>query len=220
MVVFQLTDGNLRYVTAGKAHLPRTGNWVADVRVVGEEALPATLVLQLGEVEMPCAVSMDELVNGARDVRVVGGAGGIGETCRPRHYHRPLLRHVLADLLRDCGERLSPQSDQAVLGLPLEGWDTLAVPNGAMLGALCSLAGEGINWRVLFDGSVWVGAETWPASPADARSIEMNGVHAASVVGTDVPSIWPGTTLAGRQIDHVVHDFDTDRSTIFYAELA
>lgn len=219
MVTLELIAGTKRSVTAGQVYLPRTGVWLADLRVDERAELPDRVTLNLGSVAMPAAVVKAELIGGMTEARIVGGAGGLGDTARPKHYHAPLARHVLVDLLRDAGETLSATAGQDALGKSLEAWTTLALPVGSMLAALCQVIGNDTNWRVLADGTVWIGTEAWPDSGVDARSIEADGANGASIVGTDIPQLWPGTVLAGRRVDQVTHDLEANRTKMLFGEI-
>lgn len=218
MVTLKLPSGQIRNVMGGTVLLPRTGIWVADLKVDQSDDLPDHVTLDLGKVEMPGTVVKAELISGVMETRLVGGGGGIGDLARPKHYHRPLVRHVVVDLLRDAGEQLSPTSTTAVMSKELEAWTTLKLPTGTMLTILCLIVGKGANWRVLADGTVWLGVETWPDSQVESRSIHGDGANAASVIGTDIPGLWPGTLLDGRRVDHVTHDLNNDRTTVLFAE--
>lgn len=217
MVTLRLADGKVCSVTGGSVILPRTGIWIADLRVDERDEMPDRVTLDLGAAEMPAAVHKSKLVGGMTELRLVGGAGGLGDDAKPKHYHRPLVRHVVADLLRDAGETLSATSSQGLLGIELEAWDTIELPTGSMLSALCAVVGNGANWRVLADGTVWIGAETWPDSGIESREIQGDGPNAASVVGTDIPGLLPGTLLDGRRVDTVTHSLDTDRTSVLFA---
>jgi hypothetical protein len=217
MVTLKLTGGQALDVSGGHVVLPRTGIWMADLRVNTVEDLPDRVTLDMGAAEMPAAVHKAELVGGATEVRLVGGAGGLGDDARPKHYHRPLVRHVVADLLRDAGETASITSSPDILGHELEAWDTIAMPTGSMLSALCAVVGKGANWRVLTDGTVWIGVEAWPDSGVDSRQINADGPNAAAVLGTDIPSLLPGALLGGRRVDTVQHDLDADRTSVLFA---
>lgn len=206
-------------VVGGEVLLPRTGIWLASLRLNVIEELPDHVVLDLADTFMPAAVVKAELIGGVTEARIVGGAGGLGDTARPKHYQAPLVRHVLADLLRDAGETLATTAGRAALDTSLEAWTTLALPGGALLAALCEVIGNDTNWRLLADGTVWIGAEVWPESGVDARAIEADGANGASIVGTDIPQLWPGTLLAGRRIDSVGHDLDAARTTVLFAEV-
>ena len=217
MVTIKLPTGQTFDVTGGSVILPRTGIWTADLRVNTVNELPDRVTLDLGAAEMPAAVNKAELVGGMTEVRLVGGAGGIGDDARKKYYHRPLVRHVVADLLRDAGETLSATSSSDILGKELEAWTTMERPGGTMLSALCEVVGRGANWRILADGTLWIGTEAWPDSGIDARQVQADGPNAAAVVGTDVPSLLPGTLLSGRRVDTVQHDLERDRTVVLYA---
>jgi hypothetical protein len=206
-------------VVGGEVLLPRTGIWLATLRMNLIEELPDRVTLDLAGTPMPAAVVKAQLIGGVTEARIVGGAGGLGDTARPKHYHAPLVRHVLADLLRDSSEQLSATSGQTALTTNLEAWTTLALPVGAMLAAICEVIGGDTNWRVLADGTVWIGTETWPDAGVDARAIESDGANGADLVGTDIPKIWPGTLLGGRRVDYVRHNLDADRTTVLFGEV-
>ena len=131
----------------------------------------------------------------------------------------PRMSEVLADLLQDAGEALSTACTDSVMATTLAYWTSLAVPIGSLVQALAEVAGDAVNWRVLFDGTVWLGVETWPMCPADVRIMEQDAPNAAQYIGTDAEGVWPGTSIAGRRIDSVVHEIGSQaRSRVFWAE--
>jgi hypothetical protein len=211
--------GEQKTVTGGNATLPRTGAWMANLVVNGETIPKGSMVATLSGVDMPCFIQRCELVQGMQHLRVIGGAGGLAKTAKAKHYRNPTVRHVLTDLARDAGEALSSTCTAAILNQPLNYWTTLALPTGAILQALADVAGGGCVWRILYNGALWFGVETWPACPADVRIMQQDAQNASQVLGTDAQGIWPGTTIAGRRVDLVVHDFgDPPRSTVWFAE--
>lgn len=206
-------------VAAGSLTMPRQGAWlgrfVANVDVIPRGSLTATLA----GVDMPAWIQRAELVKGQLEMRVVGGFGGLAKTAKAKHYRNPTVRHVLSDLVTGAGENLSPTCTKDVLDLPLGYWTTLALPTGALLQALADVAGGGVLWRVLFDGSVWFGRETWPMCPAEVRIVDHDVANGSQVLGTDACGIWPGTTVGGRRVDLVVHEFGASpRSRVWWAE--
>jgi len=334
MLTLTSADGSTSLVSHGTVELPRTGIWIADVHMISQDIpdVGDTVVATLGAVPMLGSVAVAQLVNGIIDLRVVGGAGGLGNAARPKHYHRPLAVHVLTDLIRDAGEVLSNDCTPEIIATPLEAWTTFGLPTGTVLASLCTMltpsskksaspnsgtAGGNIdlnnrpiihnpdgsistvfsmtfgpeadgtwlllpgvrlglkrkmtpreayawyrktgqylgkfptmaaadayaeslhedqasqylgttaqpppvevNWRILSDGTTWIGTETWPDCPSDFRSITTDGANAAQVVGTDGPAVWPGTLLGGRKVDFVTHDLDHNRTRILFAEVA
>jgi hypothetical protein len=218
-VITLTVAGEQRTVAGGKLSLPRSGVWVANL-IADCDIIPTGAgIVTLSGVDMPAHVQRAELVKGMLHVRVVGGAGGLGKPAKAKHYRNPVVKHVLGDLLADAGERLSSSSTSASLGTSLGFWTSLRLPIGSLLSALAEVVGGGCTWRVLYDGSVWFGIETWPACPSEARVMDVDAWNACQLVGTDALGIWPGTTLGGRRIDLVVHDFsDPPRSRVWFAE--
>jgi hypothetical protein len=220
MITVALSNGQVRSVSGGIISIPRTGIWLADFVMSDQEIPSGLLVLDLAGVSMPASIVKAELNNGMIDLRIVGGAGGLGNTAKPKHYYRPVVKNVLDDLLRDSGEKLSSSCTPSVTGASLEAWTTLGLPTGAMLSGLCRLCGVDSTWRVLSDGTVWLGAEEWPISTVDVRIESSSGNASSAVIGTDTPCVWPGTILGGRKIDLVVHDLDMNRTSVMFAEVS
>jgi hypothetical protein len=212
-------NGRAVEVASGKLTLPRVGVWHAERLVVDLDAVPSgAITATLSEVDMPAHIQRAELIRGMVQMRIVGGAGGLGLVARPKHYRNTTVGHVARDLLTDVRETLSTASPTETLNKPLSYWTSLRLPTGALMQALCDTVGA--SWRVWHNGTVWIGQETWPACPADVRVIEADASSAHQVVGTDSQGIWPGTTLAGRRVDLVVHEIDPEkpRSLVWFAE--
>lgn len=206
-------------VSKGRITLPLTGCWHADLWADLQTIPSGDVTATLSGVDMPAHIQRVEIVQGLAQMRLVGGRGGMAKIARPRHYKQPLVRHVLADLVHDAGEALCSTCTADVMSTTLAYWTSLAVPTGSLVQALAEVAGETVNWRVLFDGTVWLGIETWPMCPADVRIMEQDAPNAAQYIGTDAEGVWPGTSIAGRRIDSVVHEIGGQaRSRVFWAE--
>lgn len=215
-----LKIGAIEYdVPAGRLSLPRTGVWSADLLAMTDGPLTGEATLTVSGVEMPAHIQRAEMVAGKLSMRLVGGAGGLGKPETKKHYKGVTILHVLQDLLSTAGESMAPSCETAVLNMPLQAWTSLAVPIGSLLQALAETAGLGVAWRVLYNGQVWIGNETWPMCPADVRILDADGANASQVLGTDALGIWPGTVIAGRRVDYVVHEVGgVNRSTVHWAE--
>ena len=54
----------------------------------------------------------------------------------------------------------------------------------------------GAVWRVLIDGTVWVGFEGWPASSLpDTAPIHSEPEKGRITIASDAPAVFPGTTF-------------------------
>lgn len=220
-----LTIGPSQYdVARGTLTLPRVGMWHADLTVNADGPVTGAAVATLDGVDMPAHIQKAEMVEGMLELRLVGGNGGMGKPAKPNHYKGATVRHVFMDLVQGVGEVPSTAaSSAAVLDLPIKAWTSLAVPTGELMQALADTAaeimGSDVSWRALYDGTIWLGAESWPMCPADVRILAADGANSSQLLGTDALGIWPGTTISNRRIDSVVHQIGgQNRSTVYWAE--
>jgi hypothetical protein len=103
------------------------------------------------------------------------------------------------------GEVLSPSSDAGALGQMLSKWIRMSGPALGELEALLGEASEGRVCRVLADGSVWVGKETWPEATPKATVLQDLRWCGQVELGVEAPELLPGTTFMGRRVEHVEH---------------
>jgi hypothetical protein len=204
---------DLGVLEGSRITLPRAGAWHADLVVDKPDALTGAVSINIGEgtlVLRGTVVRGGAFVETAR-VQVVGGADGLSETAEPKHYTGVSLGLVLGDLLKTAGETLSPTADSSVLARGVEHWTTLGLPIGRIIGRLMSTAAPDATWRVLPDGTVWVGIESWPDSGLAESDYEIT--HQAddqdmAVIGIEVPRLLPGTELGGRRVSVVQYHID------------
>ena len=138
--------------------IPRVGAWTADVEVDTDEALTGVVALDLAG-----RVWQATVVRGGVDLdrrwkgRLVGAGSLLAE--RPAlALQDTTLRGVLDELARAAGVTVA--SSTGDLSAAVARWHR-ATATGAQEVAEVALR-AGMTWRVLADGTVWVGAETWP----------------------------------------------------------
>jgi len=132
-------------------------------------------------------------------VSVVGGAGGMAKDVQARSYVQPgaFVRDVLNGMTIDSGETLSSTIDPAFMATNLTAWATKAEPTSYALRTLLGIVAPTFNWRIIGDGTLWCGAETWPAANVDGQLIDQDPSDGSFLVGLDSPAIEPGTTVDG-----------------------
>jgi hypothetical protein len=194
--------------------LPRVGAWLAVVHVDDADvpAGAATLASADGALEMHGTIRRGGAFQERGRVELVGGGGGLAGEVAPRFYANAPARQVLSDLLRDAGESLSATADGPLLGTLLPAWPRARGAAGAALATL--LDALGATWRVLADGSIWVGRETWPTiDPVDVELLDDDPSDGAVVVAADVvrPEFVPGTTYLERRVGLVRHEASSAR---------
>lgn len=132
-------------------------------------------------------------------VRVLGGAGGLPMVVTARSYVQPgaFVRDVLSGLCGDSGETLSSSIDAQLLATNLAAWSVKAEPMSYALLTLIGWVQPTLSWRILSDGTLWVGAETWPAADLTYNLLSRDPKDAAYELGLQSPAIEPGTTIDG-----------------------
>src|SRR6185295_18490020 len=160
----------------GAVYLPARGAWLARL-VLDTPKKPTgqvTIAAEKGFTLKGTVIDPGGVFFHSAHVLVVGGAGGLKKLCTPAAYHGASLSDPLNAVLATGGETLSSTVSASVTGLILQQWTVVSVPVSAALDDLCGAASEAlgkvITWRVLDDGTVWLGEETWPAAKMPAGS--------------------------------------------------
>lgn len=213
-----LTVGGFGLVS-GTIRLPRVGGWWMDCEVGTDEPIAGSVVVasDIG-LSLKGFVHRGKASNHKQEMRIVGGAGGLGKLVVPKHYTDPSVGTVLSDLLAGAGETLSPTTSPSILGVRLDNWTTVPVPTGKAIADLVSHCPFGTMWRVLPDGTVWLGAETWPTVDSEEiRDISNDDAAGSVELGMAAPTLRPGVTLNGRKLDYVEHRIEerTIRTTVW-----
>jgi hypothetical protein len=203
-----LLTANGQDVLEAKSSRRRTGAWSFDLLVDDPDALTGqvTIVVNDGALTFVGTAVRTGVFSDTGHVRVIAGSGGLSTVATPRSYAGPTVAGVLADLLADAGETLSPTADAGVLAQELDAWTTGARPVADLISLLLSAGSPGAVWRSLPDGTIWVGNETWPdagVSSSPYQIFEDSAETNSMVVGCDAPFLLPGTTFEGRKVGYV-----------------
>jgi hypothetical protein len=190
----------------GGITMPRVGAWQADLWVESKARLTGRVTITAGALSLSGTVYRGGMVSGVLRTRVIAGGDGLRKLAHPKHYTSPTFRLVLSELAAAAGEAVSPKSDQGILAATLLGWTTIGVRTGPLVGALVEMAGDDVAWRLLPDGTIWVGHESYPESGVKgAVEMEEDAEQGWVLLGDDVPRVLPGTTVGGRKVDLAEH---------------
>lgn len=191
--------------------MPRIGAWTAELALDGTPPTGScTISVAEGAVSfVGTAVPRTGTFAERHAVQIVGGAGGLSTELSHIQHRAVPLRIPLASILSGAGESLSSTADTATLTKNLTGWSRRAGRAGE---AIAELAREGdAAWRVLADGTVWIGPETWPELSVLASGIREDPANDTAELSTDLPQLRPGVTFSGRHVSAVTHRFDAAR---------
>lgn len=191
---------------------PRMGAWRCDLDLDIETRPAGKIRFELDDLEFVGTVI--ESLTGTDGQRgkcqVVAGNGNLSQQVQAHSYSATSgvkVGTVVADILRECGEDLSDLSDQEALDKKLPRWHVSA---GTAQQALTRLAeATDCAWRVMRDGTVWFGEESWPeVEPAGTlTSEEWSQGHIE--LASETPNMVPGTVYQGQKIEQVTHRYGT-----------
>jgi hypothetical protein len=185
--------------------IPRVGPWTGEVEFRAETAYTGDVVITIDDVEFSGFIEDDgAALNGANRVaaKVTGGAGGLDTELAAKQYVAPLVSAVLDDIMRESGETLSGDVDSAITSKSLTTWQRAA---GNAKQALAALATSlGVTWRVLLDGTIWFGQDTFETVEPEHRLLD-NDQSTGTATTSLIASLLPGTTFLGLRLEQVNH---------------
>ena len=198
--------------------LPRVGVWTCDLiasnDVSGSLATGSSVTVDLDGLELTGTVTRGGVTRNTQVARIVGGVGGLSQTCAAGGYVQASLQQVVGALLTSLGETLSPTvpssaADQAALTTVQPLWMVFAEPGAAALTRLAEAAG--VTWRVLTDGTVWLGTDSYaPVTLANATLMSASPELGLESWGIASPALLPGTALAGSSLSGLVSNVTYD----------
>lgn len=214
-----LVSANNVGVIEGTITMPLVGVWVADLVLDQIDGLGFSAGTQVtiasGDFQLVGVVAPNRTGDflDAMHVRVLGGGGGMAKTATPKSYAQPgaYVRDVLNGLCATGGETLSSTVDATFTATNLTAWSVLEMPISQALQLLIDFVSPGLNWRILADGTLWVGSESWPSSSAAYDLLTQDPTHGQYDLGVESPVIVPGVSLDGvGNVDRVEHRISSD----------
>lgn len=186
-----------------KVVMSEIGVWHADLEASGETAPSGPVTLTLHGSKFVGTVIRATAISGRVKARIAGGAGNLSATVTAKHWTKPLVSEVVRSTLEACGETLSTTSDAVLLLKRLDQWKRSEEAGSRALQAICDKIGA--IWRVLADGTVWIGLATYPEVALTYILIDEDWSAGVIEVAPEAPTLIPGVTFRGQTIRHVVH---------------
>lgn len=157
-------------IERGSLLLPYRGNWT----FYYAQAASNTLVngrcqlVYFGK-KMPAYVVQTGINEGSVSGVLCGGYGGLSKNLKSQFYDSiHAYRVPIDDMMNESGEILSKSSTLSVLMQSVPQWTRKSGKMGDQLSDICDL--DGSLWRVLTDGTIFVGKDTW----SNAQSFNYN----------------------------------------------
>lgn len=192
--------------------MPRRGEWTAIVSLDQTEldAAPPTgpFWFEVEKLEFRCSVipgRSGRSQGGRTTLRVVGGAGGLDHNLEVRNYGPTTVKAIVADILRDSGETLSVEADSAILAQRLDSWHRGGDRRSGRNSLNLLLDKFGATWRVLRDGTIWIGVDAWPEVEPDGTVLDDDWGDGSIMLAPDTPTMVPGIVVRGQRVEEVLH---------------
>ena len=194
-----------RPVSTLRLALPSLGAWTYDVEIADPDSLSGLVTLKEGTLSWIGTVARSRAHAGRTRARVVGGKGGLAKIVDCQHYRDVQASEIVQALLAEAGESLSSTADTSLLRTRLDHWTRWGDTTAGL--ALESLADKlGAGWRVLADGTIWIGAETYPTQTIDeANELDRMDDIGEATLATGSMALRPGVTFSGRRVLDVLH---------------
>ncbi len=189
--------------------MPEHGRWTARLVVQSDDAISGPVVVETedGLFRLSGTAIRGESFAGVVNAFCVAGTDGMSKTVPPKGYRRIPARTVVEDILREAGEALSPASDP--MATELQYWTRHECLAEVALGAIVKRLG--MTWRILGDGTVWVGNDSFPSVHNESTFLvekrEDTGTAKYSCAG---PFLRPGVKFEGVKVYAVDHSIEPD----------
>ena len=197
-VAYQISVGDTPAVSLQltRLTLPLRGVWTADLLSTDPSTAASfqgqPVAIGFGGLSLVGTILRGGNWRASAYLRVVGGAGGLANDTTPSGYANITAQMLLSNLLDAVGETLSTASS-----IPATTFATYVQRREPTSLALTRIANKlKLHWRVLVDGTVWFGTETWPAATlTDPVLIDSYPERGELLVGITQPELVAGTNF-------------------------
>lgn len=197
---------NNHVATGAKVKMPLAGVWHADGFLDEEVEISGAAVLDADGDRFVGTVLRGKPFGGRTPFRIVGGGGSLSRLVAAQNYASgPTIRTLVRDIL-GAKESLSSTSDDDVLGSVLPNYHRIEELASHALTRV--LDGVGATWRVLADGTVWVGRNTFPTATVEHVVEDEDWSAGIIYIAPESTALRPGVTFNGHEIREVVHCID------------
>jgi hypothetical protein len=196
---------NGQAVLEARIGLPRVGVWSLDAVLDAGSDVSGAVEVKYGSTTLKGTVVRTGKRDDSCRIRVVGGAAGFTKTVPAKSYLNLPMRIPLVDVLTAAGEQLAATADPALLQSFVGRWSRVETIAAFALRSL--LEGRDVAWRILPDGTVWIGAESWPVVTLEHELLDEDAITGRVTIYAEDPAVFPGQTFLDRQVSYVEHWF-------------
>ena len=204
-------------VLSGSILLPIHGVWVAELTLDGDEDFAG----ESASIDVAGVVATGSFIRagswqGRTEVRIAGGPSGLHVELAAKGYLGVEARVPVTDVMLASGASLNASSDSSALGTLLAFYARAQGTSGRALDAIADAIG--CQWRVMLDGSIWIGSESWSESTANYDVLDSKGKESRLITTFDALDMLPGQTIDEGNVLSVVYDLGAMRREVWLAD--
>jgi hypothetical protein len=229
----RISLGELALTGEGLLMLLDRAAWWASVELTSKAAPavgePATLAIA-GEAKLGAPPPVPDVFSGvvrhARAVpgsatlavRIVGGAGRLFATLPPADQVGGAAGLpaglVLRAIVDAAGERLAPGVEDALDAYALPRWTRIGGMSARdavdlLVADVAAAEGVALGWRMLADGSIWAGVDTWPEAPGTYVYTDQQPDDGVMIYAPSGAPLRPGQSVQGERAVEVVYQLSS-----------
>lgn len=198
-------------VMSGTISMPAYGAWHARLKLDAEDAssLAGQCTISIeGGASLIGTAYRSGVFEGRVEAWIVGGANGLSVSLPAKFYDAAPARTIATDIARESGETLSATADAATLSTLAPKWMRIAGTAGRALSTLTTHLG--VTWRMLDDGSIWIGLNTWTPFSGDYDIIDTSSSDDRTTIADDTLALRADMSIDGRNVSYVQHMIEPD----------
>lgn len=193
---------------AAELSMPLHGPWHCDAVVDSPDVVEGAVEIASEGIKFKGYARRVGVFNDTLALRIVGGAGGFGRVLTPKSYLNVTASNVFQDILKAAGETMSVHSSQASTSKFFSAWAYADMHCGIAMTSICSVVGA--QWRVLRDGTTWVGAETWKKVTGENQLKHHDTITGRKTYWVDAPFLSAGEEFDDRRAGFVQYTLAED----------
>ena len=198
-------------VVSATISMPLHGVWTAIAEVNTNTVVTGRCMLDCAGVLFNGMVRRSGSFQNTLSVWIAGGTNGLKNEIAGLQYKNVPASVPLKDALSLAGNQvLSTTADAALLAAFWPKWVRIG---GQVSDELSRIVGElDASWRILRDGTLWVGEDTFPALTVAGTIQSHDSAFGCIAVATDTPLLVPGVTWNGYELSYVTHRIHSSKS--------
>jgi len=200
--------------------IPKIGAWIANDVLVDTDtplSLGQAVTMNFMDRTFKGTVLDTGVFEGYQRCTIIGGSGKLSSYLESTPYNSTTVGQVLRDIARKTSHTVSTSIDQTLLNSNLASWNIIRMK--AALAITKLLSEIGAIWRILTDGTLWIGKEVYtPLNAQDFTVLEEFPEEARWDIYNEDYLIDPLTSLSGnniQQVEYFVKDNELKMSVYF-----